>query len=124
VFITNLVAGNITYEPGHGWRFEYDHVADDKADSLKIFLRDLRGVTRMTALANGLESGSLRSQPTQSHLGAPSSPLADTLSPTFVSAVLSNAAQYGHLLRYFEVHRFTPTHLVLHFDEVNRTPSL
>jgi hypothetical protein len=51
------VTSNITYESGRGWRFEYDHVADDKADSLKIFLRDLRVVTRMTALANGLENG-------------------------------------------------------------------
>jgi hypothetical protein len=62
------VTSNISYEPSRGWRFEYDHVADGKADSLKIFLRDLRGVTRMTALANGLESGSLRSQHTQKHL--------------------------------------------------------
>lgn len=50
-----VTKNNVTYEPGRGWRFEYDHITE--VDSLKIFLRDLRVVTRITALGNGVESG-------------------------------------------------------------------
>jgi len=33
-----------------------------------------------------------------------------------IENVLSNTAQYGHLARFFQIRRFTPTHLSLRFD--------
>ena len=68
-----LVAVNdhIEYEKGRGWSFSYKTVHNE---SLKTFLRDLRGVSRMTILAKQLEEGTplwKHSQPPDLELASP-----------------------------------------------------
>lgn len=98
-----------TYEPGRGWRFEYDHITE--VDSLKIFLRDLRGVTRMTTVGNGLE--------TSTYLPTLNLVISAFDNFSYMTSVFGNPTQYEHLIRYFELVQFTPSQLTMRFDEVS-----